>query len=105
MKAYELLSSPYAWCQDFPARDAQGSNVHPLDPNAVQWCALAAIQKTYPPTQWEQKMDCLLRTLSVSEAGLARLTTIDKICCLMEWNDDRSSTFLDIYRILLDADL
>ena len=50
-------------------------------------------------------MDCLLRALSVSEEGLARLTTTDKICCLMEWNDDSSSSFSDIREILLEADL
>jgi hypothetical protein len=105
MKAYEVLHSPRVWCQDSPARNAQGAKVHAFDPGAVQWCALAAIQKVYPPWQWEEKMDCLLRALSVSEAGLARLTTADKICCLMEWNDDSRSSFSDIKEILLTADL
>ena len=105
MKAYGLLSSPHAWCRDSPARNAQGQGVHALDPSAVRWCALAAIQKVYPSAQWEQKMDCLLRALSVSEEGLARLTTTDKICCLMEWNDDSSFSFSEIREIFLEADL
>ena len=105
MKAYEFLYSPHVWCQDSPARNARGEKVHALDPSAVQWCALAAIQRVYPSAQWEEKMDCLLRALSVSEAGLARLTTTDKICCLMEWNDDTGSSFLEIREILLAADL
>ena len=105
MKAYELLFSSQAWCQDSPARNGQGQNVHALDPSAVQWCALAAIQKVYPSEQWEEKMDCLLRALSVSEAGLERLTTTDKVCCLMEWNDDSRCSFSDIREILLAADL
>ena len=105
MKAYEVLYSACAWCQDSPARNAQGQKVDALDPSAVQWCALAAIQKAYPPSHWEEKMDCVLRALSVSEAGLGRLTISDKICCLMEWNDDRHSSFSDIREIFLAADL
>jgi hypothetical protein len=105
MKAYELLHSPGVWCQDAPARNAQGAKVHAFDPGAVQWCALAAIQKVYPSWQWEEKIDCLLRALSVSEAGLSRLTTADKFCCLMEWNDESCSTFSDIEEILIAADL
>jgi hypothetical protein len=33
-------------------------------------------------------MDRLLRALSVSEAGIARMTISDKAGSLMEWNDD-----------------
>ena len=105
MKAYELLSSPEAWCQECPAQDAHGNNVHALHPNAVRWCALAAIQKTYPPSAWEAAMDSLLRALSVSEKGIAQLTRCDKECCLMEWNDDRQYSFEDIREILIQADL
>jgi hypothetical protein len=105
VKAYELLDSPRVWCQDSPARNAQGAKVPAFDPSAVQWCALAALQKVYPPWQWEEKMDNLLRALSVSDAGLARLTLEDKFCCLMEWNDDSNSTFSQIQEILLAADL
>jgi hypothetical protein len=105
MKAYEVLHSSRVWCRDSPARNAQGQKVGAFDPSAVQWCALAAIQKAYPPSLWEEKMNCLLRALSVSEAGLGRLTTSDKICCLMEWNDDSGASFSDIREILLAADL
>jgi hypothetical protein len=105
MKAYELLHSPGVWCRDSPARNAEGAKVQAFDPSAVQWCALAAIQKVYPKWEWEEKMNCLLRALNVSESGLARLTTADKICCLMEWNDDICCSFAEIREILLAADL
>jgi hypothetical protein len=105
MKAHELLSSPDAWCQESPAQDAQGNKVEALNPNAVRWCALAAVQKTYPPSQWEQMMDRLLRALSVSEKGITQLTKWDKACCLMEWNDDRTYSFRDIREVLLEADV
>jgi len=105
MKAYEFLSSSEVWCRESPAEDAHGNKVPALHPNAVKWCALAAIQKTYPPLVWEVAMDCLLRALSVSEKGIAQLTRSDKECCLMEWNDDRQYSFEDIREILLQADL
>jgi hypothetical protein len=70
MKAYELLNSPYAWCQETPAEAAQGNKVYALDPRAVRWCALGAIEKVYPPARWEEAMDSVLRSLGVSEGGL-----------------------------------
>ena len=105
MKAHELLNSPDTWCQDSPAKDPQGNKVQALDPRAVKFCALAAIQKTYPPSQWETMMDRVLRALSVSENGIAQMTKSDKACCLMEWNDDRGSSFLDIRERLVEADI
>ena len=88
MKAREFLHSPEVWCQEAPAQDQHGNKLEALDPRAVKWCVLAAIQKTYEPSQWLEAMDRLLRALSVSEAGLAKMTKADKGCCLMEWNDD-----------------
>ena len=105
MKAHELLSSPVAWCQESPAEDPHGNKLQAFDPRAVKWCALGAIQKAYPPSQWGEAMDRLLRVLSVSEQGLAQMTKSDKACCLMEWNDDRRSSFLEVREILLSADI
>ena len=50
-------------------------------------------------------MDCLLRALSVSEAGLSQMTKSDKACCLIEWNDNRWTSFLEVREILLSADI
>ena len=105
MKAYELLGSSNAWCQESPGEDARGNKVDALDPEATKWCALGAIQKVYPPVQWEEMMDRLLRALSVSETGVAQLTKSDKACCLMEWNDDSRSSFSDIREALNRADI
>ena len=88
MKAREFLHSPEVWCQEAPAQDQHGNKLEALDPRAVKWCVLAAIQKTYEPSQWSEAMDRLLCALSVSETGLAQMTKADKGCCLMEWNDD-----------------
>ena len=46
-----------------------------------------------------------VRALSVSERGLTQMKKTDKACCLMEWNDDRQSSFLEIREILLRADI
>ena len=105
MKAHELLSSPATWCQESPAEDAYGNRVPAFHPHAVKWCALTAIQNSYPPLEWEEAMDRLLHALCVSEKGIRQLTKSDKACCLMEWNDDRNSSFQDIREILVEADI
>lgn len=105
MKAYELLNLPEGWCQQSPAEVGRGHKLEVLDPLAEKWCVLAAIQKAYPPSQWEQAMDRLLRALSVSEQGLARMSKYDKACCLMEWSDECRSSLLEVREILLSADI
>jgi hypothetical protein len=105
MKAHEILKSTEAWCQESPAEDRQGNKLEALDRRAEKWCALGAIQKEYPPSQWEEAMDRLLHALGVSEQGLAQMTKSDKACCLMEWNDDRRTSFLEVRKILLCADI
>jgi hypothetical protein len=105
MKAHELLSSPETWCQESPAEDASGNKVPAFHPEAVKWCALGAIQKAYPPVEWEKAMDRLLRELSVSDHGIRQLSQTDKACCVMEWNDGQNSSFAEIREIFLDADL
>jgi hypothetical protein len=87
------------------AEDVHGNKVPAFHPEGLKWCALAAIQKLYAPSQWEKTMDRLLRALSVSEKGIGQLSNSDKACCLMEWNDDRSSSFQEIREILLKADV
>jgi hypothetical protein len=105
MKAHELLSSSDLWSQESSAEDAHANKVETLDPKAVKWCALAAIQKAYPSSQWEEVMDRLLRALNVSEEGIAQMTISDKACSLVEWNFDGKCSFHDIREILLAADV
>jgi hypothetical protein len=105
MKAHELLKSPDVWCQGSPAEDALGNKVAALDPRAVKWCALGAIQKAYPRSQWGGAMDDLLRALSFSEQGLSQMNNSDKACSLMEWNDDGRCSFREIATVLLSADI
>jgi hypothetical protein len=105
MKAHQLLSSSDIWCQESPAEDAHGNKVPAFHPQAVKWCALGALQKVYPPLELEEAMDRLLRALSVSEKGIGRLSKWDKACSLMEWNDDRNSSFRDIREILFEANV
>jgi hypothetical protein len=93
------------WCQESPAKDAHGKKLEAFDPEAVQWCALGAIQKVYPAWQWPETMDRVLGALCVSEKALACMTNTDKACSLMEWNDDPRTTFQEIKSILLSADI
>jgi hypothetical protein len=105
MKAYEILNSAEDWSHQSPVKVGRGNQLEAFDPHAENWCVLAAIQKAYPPSQWEQAMDRLLRALSVSEQGLARMSKYDKACCLMEWSDDCRSSFLEVREILCSADI
>jgi|SRR6476620_7257998 len=105
MKAHELLSSSDYWCQESLAEDDHGNEVEAFSLKAVRWCALAAIQKTYPSSEWEEMMNRLLRALSVSEEGISQMTISDKACSLMEWNDDQANSFHEIREILLDANV
>ena len=103
MKAHELLNSPETWCKESPAADEHGNKLQAFDQRAVKWCALAAIQKAYPPSQWSEAMDRLLRTLRFSDPGLAQMNRTDKACSIMEWNDDPQSSFGEIREILLSS--
>ena len=76
-----------------------GSAPGPLGP--IPALALERINQQ----QWAEAMDRLLRALSVSERGLTQMKKSDKACCLMEWNDDPQSSFLEIREILLRADI
>ena len=105
MKTYEMLNSPDAWCQKTPAETAQGNKVSALDPRAVKWCVLGAIRKVYPLTQFDTAMDNVLRALSVPDRGIARMTESDKARCIMEWNDDRGTSFREIQEVLKKADV
>ena len=104
-KAHELLTSPRTWCQESPAEDQLGNKLQASDPRAVKWCALGAIQRTYPPSGWGDAMDQVLLALNFSEAGLAQMNKSVKACSLMEWNDDRQSSFQEIRGIFLDANI
>jgi hypothetical protein len=105
MKAYQLLSSRKTWCKESPAEDGQGNRMQAFDPRAVKWCALGAIQKTYPYSQWGAAMDSLLRGLSVSERGLAQMNKSDKACSIMEWNDDQDCSFEEMSGMLKETDI
>ena len=105
MKAHEFLTSAEVWWQESPAKDAQGNKLQANDPRAVKWCALGVIQKLYPPSQRSEVIDQVLRALSISEEGISQLTATDKACCLMEWNDDRQTTFEKVKNILSSADI
>jgi hypothetical protein len=105
IKAHELFTSSQRWCKESPAEDSQGNKLEALNPGAVKWCALGAIQKVYAPAQWSEAMDTLLRGLSVSERGLAQMSRSDKACSIMEWNDDPQSSFEEIKDTLLSCDI
>jgi hypothetical protein len=84
-------------------KEPPGPQLQALDPRAVKWCTLGAIQKVYPPCQWAEGTDRLLRALSFSEQGLAQMTQSDKACCVMEWNDDHRYSFPEARQVLFSC--
>jgi hypothetical protein len=105
MKAHELLTSPDKWCKESPAEDSERHKLQAHDPRGIKWCALGAIQRTYPFPQWGEAMNSVLRALSASEQGPAQMNNSDKACSIMEWNDDDQSSFTEIREILLEVDI
>jgi hypothetical protein len=105
MKVFELLNLLVVQSEASSTEVWRGNQLEVLDSWAEKWCVLGAIQKAYPPGQWEQAMDRVLRALDVSEQGLARMSKYDKACCLMEWSDDCRSSFLEVRDILVLADI
>jgi hypothetical protein len=53
-------------------------------------------------SQWDEAMNRVLRAFSVSEKGIKRLSESDKACCVMEWNDQRESSYHEIRKILFE---
>jgi hypothetical protein len=105
MKAYELLNLLMVQSEDSSTRVWCGNQLEVLESWAEKWCVLGAIQKAYPPEQWELATDRVLRALNVSEQGLARMSKYDKACCLMEWSYEGRSSFLEVRDILVLADI
>jgi hypothetical protein len=103
MKAYELLNLLMVRSEDSSPEVCRGNQLEVLDSWSEKWCVLGAIQRAYPPEQWEHAMDRVLRALNVSEQGLAlaRMSKYDKACTLMEWSDDCRSSFLEVRDILV----
>jgi hypothetical protein len=85
--------------------DSRTNSFGSPDPRGIKWCALGAIQRTYPSPQWGEAMDSVLRALSVFEQGLAQMNNSDKACSIMQWNDDDQSSFTEIREILLEVDI
>lgn len=55
MKPSELLSKRGAWTRYVSARDKNNKPIDPLDPIAVKFCAIGAIEKCYPNSNDDYK--------------------------------------------------
>lgn len=65
---FELLADPARFCTGVKARNAEGVEVDPCDPAAVQWCLAGAWERIYG--------------VSGTETPLARLKRIGASCIL-----------------------
>jgi hypothetical protein len=93
IKAAALLeSSPTAWTQRWLARNAEGNNTSPRNPNACSWCALGAIAKVQnlpdAPQEYNPAAMLLAYHLKVN---------------IVDWNDNPLRTRADVIKGLREA--
>ena len=99
MKAFELLEKPESWCQGMFAKTKEGIMVHPISPNASQWCISGAIHKVY-------RDDHVLNSAEL-EAFRKLLDVLDYpnnfYASIVGWNDDSKRTHAEVLALLKEA--
>lgn len=98
MKAYELLSSPEKWTKGTYARDEEGNSISCKSPEAVQFCALGAIERCYPNNSCQVacKLDVVIKSKYQNEERRYGLVT---------FNDASETTYEQVIEVLKEADV
>jgi hypothetical protein len=92
-KAAELLeANPTAWTQKWLARNAEGNNTSPRNPNACSWCALGAIAKVQNLPDAPQLYNPAAKLLA-SYLGIS----------IVDWNDNPVRTRGEVAHALRSA--
>ena len=91
MKAHELLSDESKWTKGVSARDADGQWEDYRSGMAVKWCIKAAIWRCYDTEE--------------SRSGACRKVASIVGPDISKWNDSNSTTFADVRRVLLEANV
>lgn len=88
-RVYELLDSPDKWIKGCMARDSKGNSVNSTDINATCWCLLGAIRKVYGAS-YAKRIYLLWNYLG---------------CDIGEFNDDPTTTYEDIIKLVKELDV
>lgn len=90
LKIYELLDSPDKWTKDCTARDIKGDCVTPTDINATCWCLLGAVHKVYGDAYAKRVENLIWNYLDGA---------------ISEFNDDPTTTYEDIIKLVKELDV
>ena len=92
MKIKELLSDSSKWIKGVQAEDEDNEPISPVCSLAVKWCLLGALHKCYPgPGEFYEAQNKIDKVL--------------KIVSFVTWNDAEETTFEDVQKLLLEADV
>jgi hypothetical protein len=94
MTLQELFTDESRWTKDAFARNAKGKARGPLEPDAVRWCLMGALDFCYGPKSRQQAT--LRRKIETSPSyhtGIA------------QFNDSTETTFADIRKVIEEANV
>lgn len=91
----ELLSDESKWTKRAAAKDGNGSSLLPNDPGACCWCFIGALEKA----GGGDHLLCWYVRQHICET----IRGFDGHGSLVTWNDQKSTTFEDVKRVLREA--
>lgn len=95
MKAYELLEQNDL-CKGWYAKDKEGNDVQPLNPNACAFCTMGALQRAYE--NWYIRQQAINRL----ENKIHRIAGDFSIA---RWNDKPERTKEEVVSLLKELDI
>ena len=98
MKVLDFLTEQ-TWCKGNAAEDANGCAVKISSPDAVRWCIAASLNVCYPRVNYKE-FKTAKHKLYVAVTSLTKFRGYD---FEMEFNDNPSTTWTDVRRVLLAA--
>lgn len=97
MTVRELLSEEGKWTQGAYARDAVGKSVALNAPAAVCWCLKGALNRCYAPEAFHAAFQRL--------TAIVPKVKVDGFEPVAAFNDHPSTTFVDIRRVIEQAQI
>lgn len=100
MKIQTLFRRTSAWTQNEMARDADGLDVDPRDPDATCFCLSGAIERCYGEATYRERgrVDQRIRRAIAVEKGFDPRAW--SIVSIIGWNDTPGRTITEIRRVV-----
>ncbi len=87
----ELLSDPTKWTQGESARDEHGNKCSALEPQAVCFCLLGAMNRCYPGQTFTEAYNKLAKNVPNGD--------------IADWNDDVMRTHPQVLALITELDI